>query len=92
MVYTDDCRQLLRSSGTVGANYLEACEAVSRKDFVLRLRICRKEARESLFWLELLRAHIDTASSFTWNRLHRECEELVKIFITCVKTAERSSS
>ena len=55
----DDIKQLLRSSGSIGANYLEAQEAVSRRDFLHRVRICRKEANESQHWLFLLRENID---------------------------------
>ncbi len=47
-------KQLVRSSGSVGANYIEANESLSRKDFFHRIRICRKEAKESRFWLERL--------------------------------------
>ena len=47
----EDLRQLLRASGSVGANYIEANEALSKKDFVMRIRICRKEAKESRFFL-----------------------------------------
>jgi four helix bundle protein len=43
----EDVRQLVRSSGSVGANYIEANESVSRKDFLLRIKTCRKEAKES---------------------------------------------
>ncbi len=42
----DDCKQLIRSSGSVGANYIEANEALSKKDFAMRIKICRKEANE----------------------------------------------
>jgi four helix bundle protein len=45
-------RQLVRSAGSVGANYVEASEAFSKKDFVLRAKICRKEAKESIYWLQ----------------------------------------
>jgi four helix bundle protein len=45
----EDARQLIRSSGSVGANYIEANEALSKKDFVLRIKICRKEAKESRY-------------------------------------------
>src|SRR5512139_1191660 len=47
-------KQVVRSAGSVGANYIEANEAVSRKDFVLRIKICRKEAKETRYWLMLL--------------------------------------
>ena len=43
----EDCKQLTRSSGSIGANYIEANEALSRKDFIFRIKICRKEAKES---------------------------------------------
>ncbi len=50
----EDVKQLARSSGSVGANYIEANEAISKKDFVHRIKICRKEAKESRYWLKLL--------------------------------------
>ena len=50
----DDCKQVLRSSGSVGANYREADEAVSKDDFSYRIKICRKEAKETIHWLELI--------------------------------------
>ena len=46
--------QIVRSSGSVGANYREANEAISKKDFLYRLRISRKEAKETEHWLELI--------------------------------------
>ena len=46
--------QVIRSSGSTGANYREANEALGRKDFVYRLRVARKEAKETHYWLELL--------------------------------------
>jgi four helix bundle protein len=50
----EDVLQLVRSSGSVGANYIEANEGLSRKDFLMRIKICRKEAKESAYWLRLL--------------------------------------
>mgnify|MGYP001157624589 FL=1 len=47
----EDGKQLIRSSGSIGANYIEANEALSKKDFVMRIKICRKEAKESRYWL-----------------------------------------
>ena len=49
--------QAIRSSSSVGANYIEANEALSRKDFLMRVKISRKEAKESTYWLKLI---IDT--------------------------------
>ena len=50
----EDAKQVVRSSGSVGANYIEANEALSKKDFLMRIKICRKEAKESRYWLRLI--------------------------------------
>ncbi len=50
----EDSKQLNRSSGSVGANYIEANEAISKKDFIHRIKICRKEIKESRYWLQLV--------------------------------------
>ena len=49
-----DGRQVVKSSGSVGANYREANESLSKKDFVMRIKISRKEAKESAYWLRLI--------------------------------------
>ena len=49
----EDGKQVIRSSGSVGANYIEANESLGKKDFILRLRIARKEAKETRYWLGL---------------------------------------
>jgi four helix bundle protein len=48
-------KQLLRSATSIGANYIEANEALGKKDFIYRLRISRKEAKETIYWLILLK-------------------------------------
>ncbi len=50
----EDTKQLVRSSGSIGANYIEANESLGKKDFLMRIRIARKEAKESKFWLRLI--------------------------------------
>ena len=67
----EDLKQLVNASGSVGANYIEANEALSKKDFVMRIKICRKEAKESRYWLKL----IDTGSV---SKLEKEQDELVQ--------------
>ncbi len=57
----EDITQLVRSLGSIGANYIEANEAVSKKDFVLRIKTCRKESKESAYWLRLLERGTSTA-------------------------------
>jgi four helix bundle protein len=76
----EDGKQLVRSSGSVGANYIEANEAISKKDFLFRIKICRKEAKESSYWLKL----VDTNNSENHEKLRltllNESTELMKIF------------
>ncbi len=76
----EDGKQLIRSSGSVGANYIEANEALSKKDFVMRIKICRKESKESTYWLRLLDLNGDTALERQRDNLTRESTEIMKIF------------
>jgi four helix bundle protein len=71
-------RQLVRSAGSVGANYIEANESLSKKDFALRIKICRKEAKESRYWLKLVDCS-DQEENIRGN-LIQEATELMKIF------------
>ena len=73
-------KQLARSAGSQAANYIEANESISRKDFLLRLKICRKEAKESRLWLRLAEAGNDTAGNKIKNELIQEAMELTCIF------------
>ena len=50
----EDAKQVIRASGSVGSNYIEANEALGNKDFLMRIKICRKEAKESRFFLRLI--------------------------------------
>ena len=50
----EDGKQVIRSSGSTGANYIEANESISKKDFIYRIKICRKEAKESAYFLRLI--------------------------------------
>lgn len=81
--------QILRSSSSIGANYNEALECESRDDFIHKLSICKKEANETLYWLDLLRA---TNSSLTSQIqiIFNETIELVKIFAATIATTKRN--
>ncbi len=70
--------QLIRSSGSIGANYREANDCLGKKDFVFRLRISRKEAKETIFWLELVK-EANTNFQVEINNLSKECFELKSI-------------
>ncbi|MEP2777444.1 MAG: four helix bundle protein [Luteolibacter sp.] len=78
-----DINQLLRSSGSVAANYVEANNAVSKPDFLHRISISKQEAMESKLWLRLLGAtSTDPALVDQLRTLHTECDELVRILAT----------
>lgn len=71
-------KQVVRSSGSVGANYIEANEALSRKDFILRIKISRKEAKESRYWIKLTEPKENSIKQK--ENLAKEATELMKIF------------
>jgi four helix bundle protein len=81
----EDVRQLARSSGSVGANYIEANSALGRKDFVMRIRIARKEAKESTYWLRLLDTQGSEELGVERDQLAQESVELMKIFGAILK-------
>jgi four helix bundle protein len=74
------CKQVIRSSGSTGANYIEANEALSKKDFKMRIKICCKEAKESAYWLRLIVEINNTVFEKEGMNLHGEAIELKKIF------------
>jgi four helix bundle protein len=74
----EDVKQLVRSSGSVGANYIEANESLGQKDFVMKIKICRKEAKESRFFLRLL--DLGGRDGCERDRLVQEATELTNIF------------
>lgn len=78
------CNQLLRAGTSIGANNAEACNAISRQDFRSKSYIALKEARESLYWIELLyrNNYIDDKQ---YNSIYTDCEELVKILVARCK-------
>ncbi|MDP9099029.1 MAG: four helix bundle protein [Verrucomicrobiota bacterium] len=74
----EDVRQLVRASGSVAANWIEANEALSKKDFPLCAKICRKESKESRLFLRLI--EITEVTSRGRDELAREARELTLIF------------
>ena len=76
----EDGKQVIRSSGSVGANYREANEALSKKDFVMRIKISRKEAKESNYWLRLINETNNIKNADDAFYLIQEANELKKIF------------
>ena len=84
----EDLKQVVRSSGSVGANYIEANESLSKKDFLMRIRICRKEAKETRYWLRLIDAGDDTAVKKLRDALVQEASELTNIFGAILRKSE----
>ena len=77
-------KQIIGSSGSVGANYIEANEALSKKDFAMRVKICRKEAKESSYWLRLMELQGEDPAKKR-DALIKEATELMKIFGSIVE-------
>lgn len=78
-INTEIIKQVIRSSCSVGANYIEANESLSKKDFAFRVKICRKEAKETIYWLKLLDVKGETTTQ-KQQALIGETTELMKIF------------
>ena len=76
----EDGRQLIKASGSVGANYIEANESLSKKDFRMRIKISRKEAKESRYWLKLADTFKKEELEIERAYLINESTELMNIF------------
>jgi four helix bundle protein len=82
----EDAKQFIRASGSIGANYIEANESIGKKDFIMKVKTCRREAKESSYWLRLLdcSGELDGARTI----LVAEAQELMKIFGAIVRKSE----
>jgi four helix bundle protein len=81
IINQEDIKQVVRSSGSIGANYIEANENLGKADLKMRIRISRKEAKETIHWLKLF--HIETTNSQLETerlKLIDEADQLRKIF------------
>lgn len=84
----EDASQLVRASGSIGANYIEANEAISKKDFSHRIKISRKEAKESRYWLRLVDIKITPSLGKEREELIEEAVELMKILSSIMRKSE----
>lgn len=82
--------QLIRSGTSIGANYCEANNACSKKDFINKIFLCKKESQETLYWLKIFNA-TNTKGSKQVSILLRECQELVLIFQKIVSTSRANT-
>ncbi|PIW08730.1 four helix bundle protein [Candidatus Collierbacteria bacterium CG17_big_fil_post_rev_8_21_14_2_50_45_7] len=83
----EDCKQLTRSSGSIGANYIEANESLSKKDFQMRVKIAKKEAKESIYWLDLLEQN-NVNLDKERKKLLQECHELMNILGAILRNSQ----
>ncbi len=84
----DDGKQLLRASGSVGANYIEANESLGKKDFLMRIRISRKEAKESAYWIRLINETNNLNNADDAKNLMQEAIELKKILSSILEKSK----
>jgi len=84
----EDSKQLARASGSIGANYIEANEALSKKDFIMRIKICRKESKESRYWLKIIVDTNNLENNEEGRFLINEASELMNIFGSIIRKSE----
>lgn len=84
--------QLIRSSASPGANYIEAIEASSRKEFILKLKIVRRETKESIHWLVLIKGANSEIRAINkeCDSLIKDAQEFIRIFTSSVLTSEKN--
>ncbi len=92
IVTIEDIKQLTRSSGSIGANYLEANDGLGAKDTLFRFRISRKEAKESAFWLQLIDVGQSSELERERSRLHNESNQLVRILSAIINKIEMTKN
>ncbi|HAW58184.1 MAG TPA: four helix bundle protein [Bacteroidales bacterium] len=91
LINVEDIKQLLKSSGSVGANYIEANEALSKKDFIMRMRISRKESKETTYWIRIiLDTSLDPELDKEGDRLLNESIQLTKICSSIIENSLQS--
>ena len=77
--------QVIRSSGSIGANYIEANESIGDKDFKMKIKTCRRESKESSYWLRLVITDGSKEMEDERNYLRQEAKEFVLIFTAILK-------
>ena len=83
-------KQILRSGTSIGANIAEAIRAESNNDFIHKLSISRKEAQETIYWLELLHKTVFIPTD-AYNSICSDCEELAKMLTSIILSSKQSS-
>jgi len=84
----EDGKQVVKASGSIGANYREANESLSKKDFIMRMKISRKEAKESAYWLRLIHETNSLKNGDDAQNLMKEANELKKILSSILEKSK----
>ena len=84
-------KQLLRSGTSIGANIEEAVGGVSKKEFIVKMAIAYKEARETKYWLRLLHA-TDYLTNEQFTPIVEHCDELLKILYTIINSSKNQDT
>ena len=84
--------QLIRCGTSPAPNYGEAQSAESRKDFIHKIKICLKELRETKIWLKIIQRKKLLNNTKDVGDAIAECDELISIFVTSIKTAEKNKN
>ncbi len=84
----EDGKQLIKASGSVGANYREANESLSKKDFKMRIKISRKESKESAYWLRLIHETNNLKNAYDTKKFIREANKLKNIFSSILEKSK----
>ena len=82
-------KQLIRSSTSVGANYREAKNAISPKDFIYKLSLCQKECDESIYWLELLN-ETDYISNEKYKNMEDQASQILRMIRSRILTTQQN--
>lgn len=84
----EDSKPLIGSSGPVAANYIEANQSLGKKDFLMKIKTCRKEAKESVLWLRLLNLNNGESQTVINQKLIQEAPELMMIFSAIMRKSQ----
>ncbi|EKD87089.1 MAG: hypothetical protein ACD_37C00045G0001 [uncultured bacterium] len=84
-------RQIIRSASSIGANYAEAVYGQTRQEFLHCMSISRKETNETLYWLEMI-LFVNPGYNIKINPLLEENKQILKIFISSIKTIHKNNS
>ena len=84
-------RQVLRSGTSIGANVVEAHNAMSKKEFIAKMNIALKETAETAYWLDLLKSS-DYISQKQFESINNDCTEIKRLITAIIKTSVKNSN